>query len=840
MVSTRVGKDMISHSNSSVRSTERVRISPRSHVLQYEVQLKELFEKYPTQPSRERASGCFAILSEIIPFLGTLGPIVRLIKDELYSSVYSEDLTSSSEEPFVERLPYFSAVNRICEARTTEGVKTTETLTELQQKLKFREYDLQILQRKNLALKQEISDREASERKLREEISGLEEVIRKQEGEKGSLKTVHTKAEEGLKRVIEDLQTSLAQSNHIIEKLTVFKSAYDEPTEEGTYEEEKDKSKQQLVIDSQGMVEYDIYQAERLEEQFADILNWQLDDYESALAQLRKKREILAGVTTNEEEREESYRIELNDIVNGFKKRVADLLEEQQLLKKHIQALKIVLANYAGDKLMAAVQRTADEALRKYAFALHYSEDDGQTFYPCKTMQYCNKCGDRTVVCPHRTLYSETVRIPLGITHLKFTHPSLRLRTNFNRLTFEANLANRLVEPSEETWVTEDESMEVSKSFKKIWQGFYESRGGTRPRISRPIPLNKLLGFIQEIYDTRWAFEEDIEKDLQRDRALTKFVDFFYELMENRYQIKEIARKAIHDIFTALQHNEETSSAVAIFVRHLSEEEDAMWKYITLARKLFATYEVLDAAAYRKIIQIIYPSRTKEIYDQMELEFVAFSKNRFSKEMVEEHLMHMLRTNIEPNQKFFFRTLKRFDYQEQGFLSYDDFDEALGQILPGAPTRMKRMRYRLSELDVGKDIVPLERLALIGSYISLYCCYLSHWVPQALVATDFMNDAYFSSPGTAGEMGGPRSGRETSTLGDSPEANAGMQEEIEDILHGHVENDVLDEQAIEEEAMRMAKRVAIMQRMEKDTGDDEEDEDQLSDLPSMRLSMAYP
>ncbi|KAI9090027.1 hypothetical protein DFS34DRAFT_380799 [Phlyctochytrium arcticum] len=834
----------------------RQRISPRSQVLQYELYLKELFTLHPRSPSAHRTTGIFSLFAELIPLLGSLSAVMRTIRDDLYDAVYSMDFTSSEEVGGgIERVPWFAAVRRMSDARTEDGAKTSEAVSDLHQKLKFREYDLQILHKKNLALKQELTDHDAERAQLRVEIDRLNEVIRSQEREKTSLKGVHSKAEEGLRREIDTLNNSLAQSNHIIEKLTIFKSSYDENTHDETVEDPlASGAKQALVIDSQGMVEYDMYQAERLEEQFADILNWQLDDYESALAQLRKKKEILSGVTTNEEEREMSYKIELSEIVGGFRKRVADLLEEQQLLRKHIQGLKVVLANYAGDKLMATVRRTADEALRRYAFTMTVSDDDGITFQPWKNIQPCAKCGERTVVCPHKILHTETLTIPYGSTHLRFQHPSLRLRTNFDRTLFESTLAGKLLSSSvsysneDVVGPTEDENMELSKTFKAIWQEFYENREGVKPRSNRQYTLQKVIGFIHEIYDARWAYEEAIEKDIGTDTPLTRFVDFFYELMIDRYQIKDIARKAIHDVFTALYQYEEFNAAVTIFTRHLSCEEDVMWKYLCLIKKLLSAGEVSDASGYRKLMAIIYPSRTKEIYDQMELEFVAFSKNRFSREMVEEHVMHMLRTSIEPNQRFFTRTLKRYDYQEQGHLNYEDFDEALSQILPGAPTKMKRVRYALAELDTGAATVPLERLGLIGAYISLYCCYLSGWTPQALIVGGeaFKGD----NGGAAGKgLGGPGRSREMSQMDEQAEQAGEMQEEIESLLRrGGGDAPAVDEQTVEEEAMRMAKRVAILQRMGNLSDDDDddngsdaggnnnnnEDDDRVSELPRRR------
>ncbi|KAJ3178576.1 hypothetical protein HDU87_003399 [Geranomyces variabilis] len=813
------------------------RLAPRSQVLQYQVKLKELAELYPKSPNAARTSGCFAILRDIIRHLGSLGGVVAQITDELYDAVYSSDYTSSEHPPFVERLPYFSAVGRVVIARSEEGAKTSDTVSDLLQKIKFREYDAQMLQRKNLALKQEISNGEANAQKLLDKIAALNGEIASQENEKVDLRATHAGKEESLKRQIDQLQSSLLQSNQVIEKLTVFKSAYDEPTNDNGYEEETDKSKQQLVIDSTGMVEYDLYQAQRLDEQFADILNWQLDDYEAALSQLHQKQEILSGVKTGTEERDESYRLELGEIINGFRKRIADLLEEQQLLKKHVQGLKIVLSNFAGDRLMNVVQRTADEALRKYAFAMHLSEDKGLTFAPFKAMRFCTKCGDRTVVCPHRTLLSETVELPALATHIRFSHPSLRLRTNFNRAVFEADLPVRLAMLDYEPGVTEDENEEATPTFRKLWKEYYEKRDGTKPQATRVMTASKVLGIILDIYDRRWAYECEIDRDTEHERELSRFEDFFYEQMIERYQIKDIARKAIHDFYTSLQLLEETNSAVWIFVRHLSGDEDTMWKYLYLARKLFSNYEVLDAAAFRKIIQIMYPSRPKEIYDQMELELVAFSKNRFSRETVEEHLLHMLRTNIEPNQKFFRYVFKRGDHQEQSTLSYYEFEEMLSQLLPGASARVKRLRYSLSELDQGKDSVSLDRLAIIGSYISLQGCYANNWVPQALMTTDLINEAYYFAPHGAGRSSAPGTSeeraRELSTVSEDAGTRAEIQGDIDRMLNADTfHNTAVDSLAVEEEAQRMARRIELMNRMESNDAEEDSDSDDYTSLHS--------
>ena len=40
------------------------------------------------------------------------------------------------------------------------------------------------------------------------------------------------------------------------------------------------------------------------------------------------------------------------------------------------------------------------------------------------------------------------------------------------------------------------------------------------------------------------------------------------------------------------------------------------------------------------------------MYEQMELELIAFGKNKLSREVIEDHLIHMLLSGIEPNQSF--------------------------------------------------------------------------------------------------------------------------------------------------------------------------------------------
>ncbi|KAJ3115975.1 hypothetical protein HK098_006822 [Nowakowskiella sp. JEL0407] len=526
------------------------------------------------------------------------------------------------------------------------------------------------------------------------------------------------------------------------------------------------------------MVEYDIYQAQQLEDQFAEILNYQLDDFEFSLSQLKKKREILSGTALSEDkDRDTSFKVELTEIVTGFRKRIEDLISEKNLLKTHIKGLKIALSSYVNDHA-TSIQRSADGALRKYAISMQVSEDNGDSFSMLKGIPYCNKCGEKTILCPHKT-HQEIIAIPLTTTHLKFQHPKFKLKTEFNKSIFEANLEPGLVDEGSEYVETEDENLQATQTFLRIWKDYYDNRNGTKPKLNRKFTLDRIHSFIQEIYQARWVLEEESEGE----DIFSTFADFFYEFMEKRYQVKEVALKVTHDIFTALQFYEAESLNVQIFTRHVSGEDDAVWKYLMLARKLIAKYETIDLASYRSIIQVIYPSRAKELYEQMELELIAFCKNKFSRDMMEEHLMHMLAKLIEPNYKFFYRSLKRFDYQDVGGLAFDEFDEALGQILPVAPNKLKQVRFKLAQLDVKRDET--------AAYISMYCCYTNNWIPQAVIAAEFL-DVY------GGYMDETVEGEDT-------------QKEVETVLQSRGSAPAVTHESIADEVDKLQKRVAALE-----------------------------
>ncbi|KAI9004692.1 hypothetical protein BC832DRAFT_57246 [Gaertneriomyces semiglobifer] len=788
----------------------------KSTVVQYTLDWKETCNTYPTCPHPARASHCFRILEDVIPRIGPVGDFIKTLVEELRECVYvprDREVTSNElagrkwSEP-VERVPWFVEMMR----RKKEAEETTanqsEMVTSLQQKLKFREYDLQLLEKKNLALKEALRAQEAAAQKLQETVSSMQNTTEELKQEIELIKEESKENEQDLRNEIEELHTNLTQSNHVIEKLSVFKEGYEARQEEEiASEEEAVLSSMPLHVTSSALRSYSHYQVTLLHSQLSEILNVQLDDYETSLSQLRKKRDILKGAGVGGGN-EEGYEAELEVLKGEFERRIGGLLEERELLDVRIKALTEKLGEEEEDRI--EIQRSGA------SFSMHTSTDNAETFKPYKEMSFCAKCGERTVICPHRALPPHFL-LPPSTTHIKFTNPPLLLR--FSRV-------ERPLTPFDD--YNEAELETTPALIKQLWQWFYDKY--QEPLMKgvpvRVLTLQKVLAFVEEAMEYAWEVETEIDKRVQQGEVFPLFIDIFTDMMTQRYPTP-LSTKPMHDLFTSLQNNL-SNPYVTLFVRCLIGEEDCLWKYMLLVRKLLTAWGVTNKDGWRRVVGVLWPSRTKEMYEQIELEYVAFSKNRFTPQLVEEHVLHMIKTGREPNQIFFTRALKHYDYSNTSLLAYRDFDEALSRILPGAPIRAKRLRFDLtsrtlqflqrgdpsptttptpatttvtaatasssSTTTANDPSLPIARLALVACYISLHAAYMNGWTPQAVLGKEFMEDDIL--------------GLATANRAEVEEG----QKEVDAVLRDKVVVTVEEEKVVEE-VERMRRRVKILSRV---------------------------
>lgn len=222
------------------------------------------------------------------------------------------------------------------------------------------------------------------------------------------------------------------------------------------------------------------------------------------------------------------------------------------------------------------------------------------------------------------------------------THPKLRLRTKMSNtpeqmekvakslvgyLELEDVIAdaNKKVHDNSLDFEDEDENeddillqqaqLTAPTLFRIIWRDFYRYRNGRKPLISRKLPIEKCMAFIESVYDYRFKYEEAFYDDVKyvdniEDKRMVQFKETFYEYLFSQYQVKEAALYVAHDLFSSLRTHLESDKGVELFLRQLSGNEDATWKYFYLCRKLFTKYGAMNVDIFRQIIHILYPSRT--------------------------------------------------------------------------------------------------------------------------------------------------------------------------------------------------------------------------------------
>jgi hypothetical protein len=465
----------------------------------YQVHLQEVFDNHPESPSKERTKICFTILDSIMQNVGAYSSVLSTIVDELRNAVYSNAVTASNAEPFYEKVPYSVLVDRINKNRIDDEKQFEFKLDDYRQKLKFRDQDLEIAYRKNLQLKQKNLQMENDQIQLKDELENLKAALGFKTLEMRDIKQERSKAEDKFQKEKELLINSLNLSKKAIEKLTVFNNSATAASETRPSQYQNIERNVKIEITAKGLLSYDIMQAHRMEKEYSQVLDCILDDFEQSIGQVHQKREIMLGVSGFESQNTlDTFAGEIEDVIETFKNKINRYLTENKLLKRHIEGLRLQLKRNESNAKLPSIDPVSDFHTRKYGFSLMVS-DDGIKFELHGANDYCIKCGDRVIACPHKQVPMETFSIEKN--YFRIQQPSLYLHTELDSIEM---IENHLLAHT----ITEDETPFITTSMQKIWKEFYNNRGGVKPGSNRSFTLEKVIDMIQEWYDAKWVDEE--------------------------------------------------------------------------------------------------------------------------------------------------------------------------------------------------------------------------------------------------------------------------------------------------------------------------------------------
>ncbi|KNE56317.1 hypothetical protein AMAG_02139 [Allomyces macrogynus ATCC 38327] len=719
-------------------------------VLSVEIDLRERLSQAPAAPHEARVRACMECLEEFVAFAPTLGPMVSTIKQELEGAIYSNQLTLSPQLTSdveavtnLDKIPWFVLVTRLGDMRREEIDSTRETLADLTHKVKIRERDIALLQKRSIASKQELQDRDDTISSLNARIAQLEQDLVAKLADMDELKRDFQAKLDAVNHDKDTLELSLNQANATIERLSVFKTAKDANDDQLSARIWVTEKRELLVPEPVHVTEVSIKEAETLQRQLHDIANNHIDDLEAAMLQIRKKREILGTSGANDDD------IEQQHLLHEFELSMAQLQQEQALLGEHILALQASLAKYRDTAECMMWRTHAGETQRKYAVTLYVSTDGGNVFRVWKDSPFCAKCADRVIVCPHmhspgcldrfHTLADWTVPVPTGATHLQFRRPNLLIQVPAKVLI---NDSFAITDDEHEDYV-DMKLHRASRYFKVIWHDFFNRRHHARPVLPRVFTIDKLVRLMCDMYDARWQYEA-----ASIDHTMS-FMDFFHEFLGERYRVPAVASRVAFEALSALEHHQESNHNINLFVRHLAGSEECTWKYTRLMFTYVSLLEPFDLPRFRKMLHTLYPHRTDALYEYLELEQLGYAAQaaaanpnaipgapaKITGESVREQLKTLLRRRRDPNHRAFKRLLAKYDVLGANALARDVFLDAMHDLVPQTPREIAAQHYAISEHDYGVNRVGIDRLAEIVAFMFANQCHAAGWgIPGVLAA----------------------------------------------------------------------------------------------------------
>ncbi|KAJ1513411.1 hypothetical protein HMI54_015023 [Coelomomyces lativittatus] len=688
----------------------------KKSVTSLEMELREKLGLAPSSPHVSRVKACIEFLASLSSIIPVIAPALDILRQEFENAIYSNSLTNSNSTEIgnsdtLDRIPWFVLVSRVGDIRQMEIIQSRDTIADLQYKVKVRERDIVLLQKRIIALKQDFQSSQEETTALLDKISRYEIQIKSKTLEKEELKLFYQSKIEQAFREKDALELNLAQANSTIEKLSVFKSKNDEhaSVDQAPSSLWINEKKTMVVPEPVQITQIAINEAELLMHQFYDITNSQLDELETSLLQLRKRQEILG--TFSEEDTKK-----LNSIISEYKPSMQQLLSEQELLTTHIEGLRQALANHQESKDFIEWKKYAQETQRKYSVSLHYSTD-GKVFDPYPNSFFCGKCGESTLICPHQQQPSITqpftVRLPPSTTHIQLRRPLLRIHIP-PRLTL--NDQTMIPEEDHASYVDKKIS-EASEFFRSIWHFYFNKANGKKPVLPRVFGMDQLHFFISDLYDNRWIYEQSFVTNP------CSFMEYLLIFISERYYIKEIVLRVAFEILSSLEFFQDANNTIHLFIRQLSGHDTANWKYLRLVHALLQPIPHYDATSYKSFVRMLYPSRGDMLYEQLELEhFGSASITSIHVDVIKEHLKMLLRKKKEPNVRAFTGLLNKFDTAKCGFLSEQQFKDCLMELLPQSSTDLAHQQYKVAQHVCLPNKVPIDRLGQVIAYLFAHLC----------------------------------------------------------------------------------------------------------------------
>lgn len=468
--------------------SERRALSSRSPATRYEVLL---VEDTPTKDlSEERMTTCFNVFDEILPDLGVYKKVLKMLRDELYESVYSNEYTTvppkkgKNRTSYIQRIPYFVLVNRVFEERDKNADQLQANIAALENKLTQKDKELEESNQNIEQLKKSLKDCSDKIYNMEIEMENNNLEQRKLEANIQYEQMMQQGAKDRYEKRIASLKEELAQAKDRNKFLEKFKEGYD-ALEEAFNDSTvfKKNPPKPAVLTRRAQIIQEIASAKLLEEQLLTMQNAIIEEFElfleenkaSPTTEVDLKSSASNFRVTPDDEHEMRVKLEedLHKVKERFKQSIADIENEFQLIEIQRSSLEDQLAEIEEDAKKTARETTEkaerkksmfyvdtekdkkpktpeddedidfvkimnsahhqdpfiahERILSKYSAMLYYSCNQGKNYHEFKDARFCASCGETTLLCPHKVTDHKVVSLPHNCTHIKIIRPTVHI-----------------------------------------------------------------------------------------------------------------------------------------------------------------------------------------------------------------------------------------------------------------------------------------------------------------------------------------------------------------------------------------------------------------------------
>lgn len=552
-------------------------------------------EQQPKGLSLGRTLKSFAIFDEIIPQLGAYERTAKLLRDELFDTVFSTEYTAGAAGQ-LQRIPYFDLVKDAVRREHEGQTRMARQMEEIAQREEANAERLGAERSRVAGALETIRELEAQITLLQHQIASLSSDLNAARIHAARVAT-EAAAETARQAAAADALRAQAQASQAAAlDLKPFKTEY--ATAQSSFDVLASRAHVQRPVEvgSKTVARAETSELHKLLRQLCSLRSRAIEDYDQRRGDAAASRRFLADM--------------------------GPLLAEIAVVAQQADSLQ----QFATD----APQRAGEHSIRKfgpvepvshrYSFVIAVSQDN-KHFEPLAGTRHCILCGGPATVCPHQPARAlAPIPLPPGTTSVTVTRPRIQLRHE------AAGRNDSVIAPPV-----------MTPALLKLV--------ATRPHVPLGEPRKLSEAFLEDMYRDLvrcMRAEDDVGA------SIGSIQTFFFKYLEQRYAIAEVATCVAVDVLTGLS-TVTGNVKLDLFTKVLGgSRHAASTRFVSLLQDLADTLTLNSMTAFRAFVSRVYPSFTPDDVELLCLNFQAHCNSHVSADTVHSFLFQLMFDRRDP------------------------------------------------------------------------------------------------------------------------------------------------------------------------------------------------